>query len=216
MVHKLNVESNLPSVTQRRKDREKSFRQQEIFQAAEKIFAKRGFQGATIVEIAAEAELSVGTIYNFFESKEKLYSEIITQRLDEMRQEVLGKVEGIQDIRQRLRKILLVQAAFIEKNRDFFIIFLRDQNRFPWTLAKDFGKEVAARYDHYLESLTGIFMEGIQEGIFNPFDPADMAEALAGMCNAFFYKWLLEKPDWTLKSKGLKLYKMFMDGVEKK
>jgi len=215
MVHKLNIQSNKHSVTQRRRDREKSLRQHEILQAAEKIFARRGFQGATIVEIATEVELSVGTIYNFFESKEKLYSEIITHRLDEMRLEVLEKIEGIQDTCQRLKIIILAQAAFIEKNRNFFIIFLRDQNRFPWTLAKDFGREVATRYDRYLETLAGIFKEGIQNGVFNPFDPADMAEALAGMCNAFFYKWLLEKPDWTLKDKGLKLYKMFMDGVAK-
>ena len=92
---------------------------------------------------------------------------------------------------------------------------MRDQNRFPWTLAKDFGQEIASRYNRYLKTLADIFKEGIQKGVFKTFDPEDMAEAWAGMCNAFFYKWLQEKPDWTLKDKSLKLHEIFMGGVSK-
>lgn len=202
-------------VTQRRKEREKIYRKKQIVRAAERVFAKMGFQGATIKEIALEAELSVGTIYNFFISKEALYSEIITSRLDEMRGEVLSKIRAVDDVKERLKTMLLSQSAFIEKNRDFFIIFLRDQNRFTWSLAEYLGEEISMRYQRYLGTLKEIFKEGIRKGSFKHYDPGDLAEAWGGLCNTFFFKWLTEKPKWTLKNKALTLYEIFMRGVEK-
>ncbi len=218
MIHKMNnrTENNkVRSITLRRKERERLQREQQILKAAEKVFAKKGFQKATIQEIAEESELAVGTIYNFFSSKESLYSKIIMTRLTEMRQEVLNKTQEIADVKKRLKTMLLVQSGFIEKNKDFFIIFLRDRNRFPWSLAKDLGEEVAKRYQHHLETLQAIFKEGIQKGTFRNHDPEDLAEAWGGLCNTFFFKWLMEKQKWDLKTKALTIYDLFMNGVGK-
>ncbi len=201
-------------VTLRRKERERLQRQRHILKTAEKVFAKKGYQGATIQEIATEAELAVGTIYNFFASKDALYSEIITSRLDEMHETVLSKIDPIHDPKDQLKEMLLSQAAFIEKNRNFFIIFFRDQNRFPLSLKTAFGQEVFARYQRYLETLKNIFTQGIRQEVFKPFDPEDLAEAWGGLCNTFFFKWLTEKPDWTLNSKAMTLYELFIHGVE--
>ncbi len=202
-------------VTLRRKERERAHRERHILHVAERVFAKKGFQGATIQEIATESELAVGTIYNFFSSKESLYSKIITSRLDEMRQEVLEKTQEIKDTKGRLKAMLETQSAFIEKNRDFFIIFLRDQNRFPWSLAKEMGEEVSMRYQRYLETLKTIFKEGIERGAFKAYEPEDLAEAWGGLCNTFFFKWLTERPKWDLKLKASVIYDLFMRGVER-
>ena len=205
----------LLTATHRRKERERFHRQQQILKAAEKVFAKKGFQGATIQEIALEAELAVGTIYNFFPSKDRLYSMILTSRLDEMREEVQSHIQPIKDIKERLRTMLLSQCEFIEKNRNFFIIFFRDQYRFPWTLAQDLGEEVAVRYERYLGTLREIFKEGIKKKVFKPLAPEDLAEAWGSLCNTFFFKWLMEKSKWPLKSKAMTVYEIFMQGVEK-
>jgi len=58
--------------TQRR-EREKQKRREQILDAARKVFAKRGFKGATIEDIAGEAELSTGTLYLYFKSKDEMY-----------------------------------------------------------------------------------------------------------------------------------------------
>ncbi len=217
MVHKMNkhTEKGNNHVTLRRKERERAHRERQILRVAERVFAKKGFQAATIQEIAIESELAVGTIYNFFSSKESLYSKIITSRMDEMRQEVLEKTQNIEDVKKRLKTMLQVQSVFIEKNRDFFIIFLRDQNRFPWFLAKDLGKEVSIRYQRYLGTLKTLFNEGIQKGVFREHDAEDLAEAWGGICNTFFFKWLTERPRWALTTKALIIYELFMRGVEK-
>lgn len=59
-----------------RKEREKQQRREEIIQAAEKIFYSVGLEHATMDDIAAEAELSKGTLYLYFKNKEKLHVEV--------------------------------------------------------------------------------------------------------------------------------------------
>ena len=56
-----------------RKEREKLQRRKEIVQAAEKVFFSRGFENATMDDIAERAELSKGTLYLYFKSKEDLH-----------------------------------------------------------------------------------------------------------------------------------------------
>ncbi len=47
-------------------------RRAQILQAATEVFGRKGFHGATIHEIAEEAGISEGTIYNYFDSKDEL------------------------------------------------------------------------------------------------------------------------------------------------
>ena len=77
--------------TAERRQREKKLREEQIRDAAIKVFHEKGFNGATIEDIAGEAELSVGTIYLYFKNKEELYAslnyrtiELLDQTLDEI------------------------------------------------------------------------------------------------------------------------------------
>ena len=55
-----------------RKEREKGQRRNDIVNAAEKVFFSKGIDSATMDEIAEKAELSKGTLYLYFKSKEEL------------------------------------------------------------------------------------------------------------------------------------------------
>lgn len=56
-----------------RKEREKLQRREEIILAAEKVFFSKGFERSTMEDIADQAELSKGTLYLYFKSKEDLH-----------------------------------------------------------------------------------------------------------------------------------------------
>jgi TetR/AcrR family transcriptional regulator len=71
---KLTVGHNLLFMgTTERKEREKEKRRNQIVDSAEKIFLEKGLEGTTMEEIAESAELSKGTLYLYFKSKEELY-----------------------------------------------------------------------------------------------------------------------------------------------
>src|ERR687885_360400 len=52
-----------------------------ILDAAERHFLARGYEAARVDEIAAEADVAVGSIYNHFESKEGLYASLLERSL---------------------------------------------------------------------------------------------------------------------------------------
>ena len=62
-----------------RKEREKEHRRNTIVDAAEKVIFSKGLENATMDDIAEKAELSKGTLYLYFKSKEQLYMAIIVR-----------------------------------------------------------------------------------------------------------------------------------------
>ena len=61
---------------QERKKREKEIRRQQILAAAKKLISRKGFNKTTMGDIAAEAELSPGTLYIYFKNKEELFTSL--------------------------------------------------------------------------------------------------------------------------------------------
>ncbi|MGD8539426.1 MAG: TetR/AcrR family transcriptional regulator [Candidatus Aminicenantes bacterium] len=68
-------------ITERRQ-REKERRRNDIIDAAERVFFSNGLENATMDDVAEQAELSKGTLYIYFKSKEDLYLAITKRGLD--------------------------------------------------------------------------------------------------------------------------------------
>ncbi|MFH0958204.1 MAG: TetR/AcrR family transcriptional regulator [Pseudomonadota bacterium] len=75
-----------------RKERERLVqrkrRRKQIISAAKKVFLDKGFSGATMEDVAREAELSSGTLYLYFSSKDELYATINVELQKFMQQQV--------------------------------------------------------------------------------------------------------------------------------
>ena len=67
-------------MTLSRKDQEQQTRRAAILFAARRLFTEKGFAGTTVAEIARRAEVSVGAIYQLFESKEALQSVLLEEK----------------------------------------------------------------------------------------------------------------------------------------
>ena len=61
-----------------------SGRREVILEAAERLFAERGFAATSVRDIVAEAETSAPSLYHFFGSKENLLVELINEYLSAM------------------------------------------------------------------------------------------------------------------------------------
>jgi len=89
--------------TAERKEREKEQRRNDIIDAAERVFFSKGWQNATMDDVAEEAELSKGTLYLYFKNKEELYLAIHLRgsRIlkDMFEKAAKGNVKGIDKVR---------------------------------------------------------------------------------------------------------------------
>ena len=77
-----------------RKEREKQQRREEIIQAAEQVFFSKGFDRSTMDDVAEKAELSKGTLYLYFASKEDLHMAVARKSIHLLREHTQKAIEG--------------------------------------------------------------------------------------------------------------------------
>jgi len=94
-----------------RKEREKERRRQDIVAAAEQVFYSRGFDDATMDDVAVQAELSKGTLYLYFKSKVELHWEIIKK--------------GMAILSGRILKSISTDATALDNLREMGEVFYR-------------------------------------------------------------------------------------------
>src|ERR1700761_5420340 len=66
----------------RRRDEARALFRNAILDAAEAVFAERGFHGARIQDIAERARIAVGTVYNHFADKDEVLSALLEERTE--------------------------------------------------------------------------------------------------------------------------------------
>lgn len=197
-----------------RKEREHLVHRKEILQAAEKVFAAKGFFQATMSEIAEAAEFGTGTLYKFFKSKEELYFTLIDEKVEEINVPVKGELLKKAPAIERIRNILRLQLDFIERNRDFFRIYASEGSRFEWTVMDSCGKQIHEKMVAYIHLLAQVIKQGIKEGEFKPLDPVDMAHAFEGIVHSFIFEWLISPQAYPLISKMDTVLEIFLRGVQ--
>lgn len=107
-----------------RKEREKIQRRSDIVDSAEKIFFSKGFSNSTMDEVAAEAELSKGTLYLYFKSRDDLQFAIFMRGSD-----ILMKMMG-EDLSSDdtgYNNLISLAGSFIRFSReypDYFNLFM--------------------------------------------------------------------------------------------
>jgi len=95
-------------------------RRRQILDAAERVFGRRGYHRATIREVAREAGIADGTIYNYFANKEDLMRNLLS-RLQQAEGRAQGHSAGAgNDLRRFMPAYLRRQLAFMMANRDLF------------------------------------------------------------------------------------------------
>jgi AcrR family transcriptional regulator len=94
------------SITVSRRAREKKERRAAIVDAAERVFFRKGFEAATMDEVATEAELSKGTLYLYFKSKDELFialsSRVIGQMVERFEEIAGGPGTGVEHLEQMM------------------------------------------------------------------------------------------------------------------
>jgi len=78
---------------QREKETQQRVRREQILEAAKRVFHTRGFSGATVEDIAKEAELSPAALYLYFKNKDDLYVSLNLQLLEYLS----GRLETLAD-----------------------------------------------------------------------------------------------------------------------
>ncbi|MBZ5580175.1 MAG: TetR/AcrR family transcriptional regulator [Acidobacteriia bacterium] len=99
------------------------FRSAEILEAARRVFARKGFEGASVDEIAEAAGLAKGTVYVYFHSKRELYLAALKQGLAALMTETGRNMDAAPTAAEKIRAFMSTRIRYAEAHRDFFALY---------------------------------------------------------------------------------------------
>ncbi|MGB9699586.1 MAG: TetR/AcrR family transcriptional regulator [Thermodesulfobacteriota bacterium] len=187
-------------------------KKQLILRVATEIFAQKGFNEATIAEIARQANISEGSIYDYFKNKEDLLFSIPEERMENFLSGLQEHLQGVKGALSKLRKLIWYHLNFYEKNKDYVLILLQNIHLNPrfystraYYLIREFSKIVAQ-----------IIEEGKQEGVLKEnIDSLLLRDAILGAIEHITIRGSILGRFPELTKAAEPLYEIFVAGIEK-
>ena len=165
---------------QERKIREKEQRRRQIMQAAKLVFSAKGFNRATMEEIAGEAELSPGTLYLYFKNKEELHTSLSIDILKYLTLQIKEYVDKTDMSPEE--KLNALRDAFINVYEFDAMVLINLFHLQSGETLKNLSGEVLQQIKQTssdaLGAITSIVQEGIDQGVFIDRHPVALADIL--------------------------------------
>lgn len=149
-----------------------------IFESAECVFGAKGFEHATMQDVASEAGVSLKTVYASFEGKQDLYNEIMLVRGREMFQAVAAAHAATTTPIDQLVSGTRAFVEYLFEHRDWSRIHVRSQT--SWAM-RPHGEVAAALWDDGQRTHMEMLQAGIDAGVFHDDDPSEMALMIRAM-----------------------------------
>ena len=166
-----------------------------ILDAAERVFGKNGFHASRIQDVAAEAGVGVGTVYNHFRQKEDVLRALLEERTEEAIRR-LHPVEGEPDsFEERLNARMSRFLEYLDQHRGYFRLFMAF-GVMP-EMADDSMRKVAGSAMKKMEAMKKVFAALIEEGVdagalSDRFEAPHLASFLGATMRAIVFRGIAE------------------------
>ena len=168
-----------------RRKREKENRKNAILKAARKLFFDKGFRNVTVESIAKKAELSKGSVYLYFKSKEEIYTQILLGDIDKFHKVIANLMQEGQSSSVMLMGLANIYADFFMNDRELFRIMMNYMlNIDHMNLPEEIDHLIVKATNKTIDIIEEIFMIGIRSGEFPPYiDLRQKRNAIWGLLN---------------------------------
>jgi AcrR family transcriptional regulator len=101
-------------------------RREQLLDVGRKLFAEKGFEGTSVEEIAATAQVSKPVVYEHFGGKEGLYAVVVDREIRNLLEAIMASLATEAHPRVLLEHAALALLDYIETSSDGFRILVRD------------------------------------------------------------------------------------------
>lgn len=160
-----------------------------LMDAALRAFAQHGYEGASVRDIAAEAQMAPGLLYHYFASKEAVLQALF-ERSGAMVMAAFAHAAAVPDPRDRLGALLRVSAELVRAHEDFWRVSYGV--RFQHSVVAGLGAGIAAQSALYIGLFTSLLTE-----LGRP-EPALEAHILFATLDGLFQHYVLDPAHYPL------------------
>lgn len=179
---------------------QKELRKQQILEVALELFIKKGYVATKIEDIAKTANMSVGLLFHYFESKEQLYMELINIGVSSPTDMMSGlfnctPLELFQSFAENI-------IGFVQQNKFTANMFVFMGKAYYDQSTPEKARKLAEKLDFYHLTVPKI-VEGQNEGVFKEGDPLALStlfwSSMQGAVASYAISDMpLPKPEWLM------------------
>lgn len=150
-----------------RRKREKENRKNAILKAARKLFFEKGFKPVTVESIAKKAELSKGSIYLYYNSKEEIYTQILLSDIDKFHERISDLLQNPSSASDVLLKLANIYVDFFLNDRELFrILMIFMLHTADMNLPEDLNDHIIKSTNKTIGIIEQVFKYGVERGEF--------------------------------------------------
>lgn len=152
-------------------------KREQILQAAIIIFASKGFFNAKVEEIAVEAKVGKGTVYEYFKSKQDLFEEMVKYIHNLYFETLMVDVSNRDTFREKMQYLLECHLKFVVENKEMARVLLSERP----SLDEGFTKWVLNKEKSRLLFMQNHVKEAISRGEIRDIDPGLLSKVVTGV-----------------------------------
>lgn len=183
-----------------------------ILIVARKLFSRYGLRKTTVDEIAREARVGKGTIYNYFKSKEEVFQAVIEEEAQIFKNEIKKAVDSQATPEKKIRAYVITRMQIINQLANFYSSFKDEYLEYY-----GFVEKIRKKYtDYEISTIKEILKEGINKKVFSIKDLGLTAFAVVIAMKGLEYYWAMQQNPSDAEKKIDILLKIFFNGILRK
>mgnify|MGYP001818285846 FL=1 len=160
-------------------------RRAQLIEVGRGVFARHGYEGTSVEEIAKRAKVSKPIIYEHFGGKEGLYAVIVDREMEYVERRIVEAISSGSP-RERVERATLAFLSYVWDHPDGFAVLAQDS---PLTSSRG---TMSSLLNDMAERVGDVFVSSFKEAGYDPKAAPIYANALIGMVT-FVGKWWTEE-----------------------
>lgn len=155
-----------------------------IVKIAAALFARQGYHGTSMRDIAREVGVHAGSLYVHIDSKEDLLEAIVVSIMEQSERDMAEVLAAGGTATEQLHAVAARDLKLIGENKEFATVFFHEWRN----LSEPRQRKVIESRDRWEAGLRSVIARGIEAGEFRPVDPRIAGIALTSILN-WAYVW---------------------------
>ena len=186
-----------------------------ILEAAIKIFAKKGLSKTTISDIAAEANIGKGTVYEYFRSKDEVFSASFMYFMDKVEVIISKRLYRTHDPLEKLSAVFtawadILDSAYVDYMEivlDFWAEGIRTKDEFVTV-------DLMNYYLDFRKTIESLLDECISSQKIKPVDTKVVASLIIGGLDGLLLQWVMDRNVFDMHDAVQTFGRIVIDGLK--
>lgn len=179
-------------------------RREQLIAVGRTLFAERGFDGASVEEVAARAGVTKPVVYEHFGGKEGLYAVVVDREMQRL-EEVITQALSHGRSRARIEQAVIALLTYVEEETDAFQILVRD-------MMPGKGRTYSTLLNDAVVKVTEILSGALERSGLDTTHAVLQGQALVGMV-ASTAQWWLEEREYSKEEVATHIVNLCWNGL---